>query len=166
MKKIICACLILSCGSTQAFPVVWTLETDNPSPTEWISGSFTYDADLNEYSNISVTIFRRDAVGSAISAVLYDEVWARPGDIGPEQPKFASETNDDVYLMNILLWESTPLTNSGGEVFFDRSEKYNGLSYPPSSQRPMCSLKPQRNSVQVSIFPSELPRRNGLDISF
>ena len=55
MKKLIALILLFACGTATAIPLEWTLNDVLLDDGQYLTGQFTYDADTNTYSNLSIT---------------------------------------------------------------------------------------------------------------
>jgi len=109
----------LSSVSAYAVPVVWTLNgvTFNDSGTA--SGSFTYDADTNTYSAISIST----TAGSNKGAASYDVLIS--GFATATSFRFANSANSGAYIGTpVLDFAFSALTNAGGSVTLDTPTSY------------------------------------------
>ena len=70
MRKIITALLLVGCGSVQAVPVTWDVFRIMSEQGTYVRGQFTYDADTNTYSDISIYWTSRLHSGTVTTADL------------------------------------------------------------------------------------------------
>ena len=109
MKRLVAAFLLLSgllmAGGANAVPLNWTL-TSSFSGGISVSGTYTYDADTNTYSNINITYVS--------GATTYPITTATTVRIANQL--IASITNYNTGSPAVLLTLNTAMTNSGGTI--------------------------------------------------
>jgi len=114
MRTILASSLLIFSFSVYAIPVTWTLNDAAFDDGGIASGSFTYDADANIYSdiNISVTAGSNIDFGSAV----YDEIYSTVAGINPDELLMAQNPTVIPGDSLLKLFFSADLTNSGGTV--------------------------------------------------
>jgi hypothetical protein len=119
MKKLIALALLLGCGVAQAIPVTWTVTDATQDYTGTpITGSFTYDADTNSYTNISlVTSWYSDTF------IADHLVAGEPGFIhASSDSNGAPAPCGNIGVCAQIRFWTTPLTNAGGTIVIDKGE--------------------------------------------
>jgi hypothetical protein len=131
MKNLIAVVLLLGCGAVNAAPLVWTLDGITFDDGGAASGQFTYDADTNTYSAISITTWAwidgggRD--GPPMPPIWDAVMTYADGDVtssGADRLSFsAPNIGERYYLSRFSLDFQDALTNGGGVVSLDTSSE-------------------------------------------
>jgi len=129
MRNLFLLSIFLCSASAYAIPVTWTLENVAFDDGGTASGSYTYDAATNTFSNISVIT---TDTGSAVSGAFYDDACnftnCRPdslqGLVVVFEKLFAP---DDIEFVFVLRLEG-PMTNAGGTLNLKVGSGCNGTS--------------------------------------
>lgn len=140
MNKLLGIILCFGCASAWASPVQWTLNNVTFADGKTLQGTFTYDADTGQYSNVLMS-------ASDLPWILYSDTYQGPFHVLNEANGSATnlyaKTRYDSYPVTILnLYFDTALTNAGGVVSFLASSNestYGNLSQPPLATRYIVS---------------------------
>ena len=117
--------VFLFAGMANAIPVTWTLNNVLFDDGGTAYGSFTYDADINLYSNIDVTT----TAGSTASGGHYDVChFFYCVASGSETLAVFGLSTDDYAWFGITL--AGPLSNSGGNVQIQTGPCQTSCEYP------------------------------------
>ena len=151
MRALFAALLIALAGAVQAAPVVWTIDSLLFDDGGTASGSFTYDADTNTYSHISIST----SSGSVLPGGVY-------GVIHPHTPYVAPSNETGMVVLDVtngefdstamsLIFES-PLSNAGGTILLT-------YSIETSCAGELCNfpVSPQRFLVSGSVSAVPIP---------
>jgi hypothetical protein len=147
MKTFVMLTLSLGLGSAWAAPVEWIIEAErDPLYGEGVAtGTFYYDADTNQYSNIDIILYEGASYQEHFQAETYN---LSMGDSDAEQVSFIDldYAYSGSYGFPVLeLYFSQPLTNSGGVVYLggntqhvygDLSDAFGPLVFIPNSGNP------------------------------
>lgn len=158
MKKLITLMLLLGCGSVSAVPVHWTLNNvvlehqntlGGSSEIRYfnVTGSFVYNADTNEYSDISVT------TDPSTFPPLTSDVW--PGQ---------TYTGDNFHYDATSSFYSGPLTSANSEGITLAASFYNGALFWLQNGLRLSYESPLTNaggSVALALDGASFERLNG-----
>ena len=113
MRSIVLILSLLTAGVVQAAPVEWTLQNAQFEDGGAAYGSFTFDADTNEYSNINIYT----TAGTLFAGRNYDSCteWFRCDLSGAELAVFVQGSGGlDEQIRSIAMTFDSSLTNEGG----------------------------------------------------
>ena len=99
--------LFLLSVPASAGPIVWTLSGVTFDDGGIATGSFVYDADLNQYSSVNITT----TAGGTLSGATYITV---NSNFSPFTGSFLTTAVDPIGLPTLYLQFLSPLTNAGG----------------------------------------------------
>ena len=126
MKTFVLLALSLALGSTWAAPVQWTIEAaiETDYTYDAFTGTFYYDADTNQYSDIDIILYEGASYQQHFQAETYNLAM---GASDANQVSFIDlgYPNSSSYGFPVLeLYFSQSLTNSGGVVYLGAASEY------------------------------------------
>jgi hypothetical protein len=135
LKKLVFAVSLLSVVpfSASAGQILWTFDGATFSDGGTASGSFIFDADLNQYSSVEITTIS----GSALSGATYDVVTtALFPDAG--EALFGTTTGDLTGTPGLALFYASELSDAGGPISISSSPGFGreGTCVDPTCSEP------------------------------
>lgn len=143
--------LSVSTGSASAAGLTWTLNDVTFRDGGTATGSFTYDADTNTYSNISIltTVFEVLPVTDYNQGSLLS---GNPDTLDLANGGIAPPPNMPLFTNNILsLKFASSLTNNGGTVNINGTEQFNSFFILTSSARSIVGGYVRATPVAVPV---------------
>jgi hypothetical protein len=157
--------IVVSAVMANAAPVTWTFQnvTFGNNSTATLTGSFTFDADTNTYSNINITIVA-GAMGAGVQAGTYQ--FLDPSAISDSSTLVATVNSNFLDGEPVLFFHfTTPLTDVGGTVSLDTATSEtatcSGALCPSLKAGPTVSITGGLVSAPVSISVNDGPYQIG-----